>query len=136
MRNEILMQNVTVRLREDSIDRLDDEADERGVSRSEYIRDILDERHRVEELEAEVDRLQDRLDAREDRIAELEDQLRRRSDVEEKIEALPDKIRETESYQERRQRALDRASVVQRLRWKVTGVPVDEVERDDASDET
>ncbi len=87
------MRNVTVRLREELIDRLD-EADERGVSRSEYIRDILDERHRVEELEAEVDRLQDRLDARERRITELEGQLARRSDVEEKINDLPDELRD------------------------------------------
>ncbi len=82
------MQNVTVRLREELIDRLDDEADERGVSRSEYIRDILDERHRVEELETKVDRLQDRLDAREQRISDLEDQLAKRSQLEEKVDTL------------------------------------------------
>lgn len=88
------MQNVTVRLREELIDRLDDEADERGVSRSEYIRDILDERHRVEEVEAEVDRLQDRLDAREQRISEVEDQLAKRSQLEKKVDDLPDRIRD------------------------------------------
>lgn len=60
---------------------LEREADERGVSRSEYIRSILADRH-------EADRLQTRLDTREERIDELERQLARRSDVEEKIDTL------------------------------------------------
>jgi hypothetical protein len=72
----------------------------------------------------EYDNLADRLESREDRIAELEDQLSPRSQIEDKIETLPDKIREAESYQERRQRLINRASVAQRLKWKVTGAPV------------
>lgn len=100
---------------------LEREAAERGVSRSEYIRSILDERHQVAELE-------ERLDTRQNRIDELETQLTERSRVEAKIEELPDKIRNEMTYQERRQRMLDQASLTQRLRWKVTGVPVDDVE--------
>jgi uncharacterized coiled-coil protein SlyX len=94
------------------------EAVERGVSRSEYIRGILDDRHRIVELEKRVERKQARID-------ELEAQLTERSRVEEKIEELPDKIRDGRTYQERRQRMLDQASVTERLKWKVTGVPVD-----------
>ncbi|GAB7089738.1 hypothetical protein JCM18237_00090 [Halorubrum luteum] len=97
---------------------LEAEAAERGASRSEYIRSILAERHQVAELEERVERKQARID-------ELETQLTERSRVEEKIEALPDKIREGQTYQERRQRMLDQASVAERLKWKVTGVPVD-----------
>jgi len=48
--------------------------------------------------------------------------------VEEKIEDLPDKIRDTETYQERRQRALDRASFTERLRWKITSVPTERID--------
>jgi Ribbon-helix-helix protein, copG family. len=90
------MKNVTVRLREELIDRLDDESDEIGVSRSEYVRDILDERHRADELGADVDRLQDRLENREARISSLEDQLAQRSQLEENVENLLDKIRDTD----------------------------------------
>lgn len=97
---------------------LEAEAVERGVSRSEYIRGILDDRHRIVELEKRVERKQARID-------ELEAQLTERSRVEEKIEELPDKIRDGRTYQERRQRMLDQASVTERLKWKVTGVPVD-----------
>jgi predicted RNase H-like nuclease (RuvC/YqgF family) len=102
---------------------LEAEAREKGVSRSEYIRGILDDRHRVAELEERVQRKQDR-------IGELETQLTERSRVEEKIENLPDKIRGDMTYQERRQRMLDQATVTERIKWRVTGVPVDELEGD------
>ncbi|WP_241432607.1 hypothetical protein [Haloarcula marismortui] len=79
----------------------------------------MTDRHRVDELE-------ERLSIREDRIDELQTQLAERSQIQEQIEDLPDKIRGEMTYQERRQRMLDQASLTQRLRWKVTGVPVDE----------
>ena len=82
------MRNVTVRLRDETVDDLDDEADEQDVSRSEYIREILDDRHKVEQLTEEVERLQERLESRENRIDELEEQLARRSQVEEKVDTL------------------------------------------------
>jgi len=97
-------------------------------SRSAALRQILDEyqelRSEYEALDAEYAELKQRYEAREDRVEELEGQLRERSQVEEKIEALPDKIRASAmSYAEKRQRAIDRASLAERLKWKVTGVP-------------
>jgi len=97
---------------------LEREASDQGISRSEYIRSILRNRHRA-------DKLEDRLETRNDRVEELETQLGRRSEIEDKIENLPDKIRGELSYTERRQRKLDQASLGQRLKWKFTGVPVD-----------
>ena len=105
-------------------------------SRSAALRDLLDERDDLEaecaelrteyeDLEAEYEELHTRYEAREDRIEDLEGQLRERSRVEEKIEDLPDKIRSTGTYQERRQRLLDQASLTERVKWKITGVPVD-----------
>ena len=73
--------------------------------------------------------LQARYSEREDRISDLEGQLRKRSQVEEKIEELPDKIRASAmSYGEKRQRAIDRASFGERLKWKVTGVPAERID--------
>lgn len=92
--NTMARESVTIRLREELITRLDDEADERDVSRSEYVRDILNERHEVEELRDEVDSLQEQLESRESRIDELEDQLVRRSQVEEKIDEVALEVRE------------------------------------------
>jgi hypothetical protein len=61
----------------------------------------------------------------------LEAQIAETRNIESKIDDLrdlPDIVRNQESYTERRQRMLDQASVVQRMKWKVTGVPVNETE--------
>lgn len=122
------MKKVSVSIEEEHVDMLDDRE---GVdSRSAAVRDILDEyeelRTECEELRTECEELRTRLDSREDRIDELEEQLAKRSQLEEKIEDLPAKIHDERSYQERRQRMLDQASLTERLKWKVTGVPVDD----------
>ncbi len=129
------MKKLSVSLEPEHVDRLDDRQGEGDVSsRSAAVREILDEyeslRTECEDLRAECDNLRTRLENRENRINELEEQLARRSQLEEKVENLPDKIRDRESYQERRQRMLDRASLAQRLKWKVTGVPVDDGDQD------
>jgi len=73
--------------------------------------------------------LQARYSEREDRINDLEEQLSKRPQVEEKIQELPDKIRASQmSCGERRQRAIDRASFAERLKWKVTGVPAERID--------
>ena len=109
------MEPLTIRIREDLKKSLESEADEYDVSVSEYIRRLIDKGREYDELE-------ERLAAREERIEELESQLRKRSNIEDKIEDLPDKIREADSYTERRQRKMDRATLTQRIRWKFTGV--------------
>jgi predicted nuclease with TOPRIM domain len=80
--------NVTVRLRDETVNDLNDEADCKDVTRSEHIREILERRHEVEQLTKEVERPQERLDTREERIDELEEQLARRSQLEEKVDLL------------------------------------------------
>jgi predicted RNase H-like nuclease (RuvC/YqgF family) len=129
------MKKLSVSLEPEHVARLDDRQSEGDVSsRSAAVREILDEyeslRIECEDLRDECDNLRTRLENREDRIDELEAQLARRSQLEEKVESLPDKIRDRESYQERRQRMLDQASLAQRLKWKVTGVPVDDGDQD------
>jgi uncharacterized protein involved in exopolysaccharide biosynthesis len=104
-------------------------------SRSAALRQILDEyaelRPEYATLEAEYEDLRQRYEAREARVKTLETQLAERSQIEEKIEDLPDRLRaSTMSYGEKRQRAIDRASLGERLKWKVTGVPqevIDEI---------
>lgn len=80
--------SITIRVRQELIDRLDAEADEIGVSRSEHVRQILEDRHEADELRDEIETLRERLDAREERIDELERQLARRSEIEEKVDTL------------------------------------------------
>jgi len=139
------MNRVTATLREDDVRELQarvmaGEAD----SRSEALRQLIDEhgelaeeyeemRIRYEATTERVADLKDRLEARERRVDALEDQLRERSRVEDKLDDLPDRLRSgMASYEARRRRLLDEASLVERLKWRITGVPVDQV---DALDE-
>ena len=87
-------ESITIRLQPELIDRLEGEAEEAGVSRSEYIRQILRERREKEALHEEVAMLESRLESRESRISDLEEQLARRSQVEEKVEEVALEVRE------------------------------------------
>jgi len=125
------MKRVTVSLDERQLYEL--EARQRlgeADSRSDAVRQILQEyedlNKEYEQLSTEYEDLHKRYEAREDRVDELESQLRKRSNIEQKIEDLPDKIRDYGTYTERRQRKLDEATLPQRLKWKFTGVPVDD----------
>ena len=147
------MEPLTIRVREKTKESLEEEAAEYDVSVSEYVRELiekgrehddlrdrLDEREdeherRLDELRAEheeeVADLRDRVDAREERIETLEEQLARRSQIEEKVDVLAERVEESQlTYAEKRQRMIDRASLAERLRWRVTGVPVDEYDDD------
>jgi len=88
--------SITIRLQSDLIDSLESEAEAEGVSRSEYIRQVLRNRDEAEELREEVDTLQQRLENRESRIEELEEQLAKRSQIEEKVDVLAKRVEEDE----------------------------------------
>ena len=126
------MKKVSVSLKPEHVDRLDERQAEGDVSsRSAALREILDEYDEVhtecEELRTECEELRTRLEAREDRVDDLEEQLARRSQIEEKVDVLAERVEESQlTYAEKRQRMIDRASLAERLRWRVTGVPVDE----------
>jgi predicted nucleic acid-binding Zn-ribbon protein len=90
----------TIRLNEELIEELDNEAEKMDVSRSEYVRNILQKRGEADELREKIDSLQERLESREQRINDLEQQLAQRRNIEEKIEDLPDKVREVENEPE------------------------------------
>ena len=87
-------ESITIRLEGELIDRLEAEADDDGVSRSEYIRQILREQGERRELEEEIDTLRERLETREERIETLEEQLARRSEIEERVEEVALEVRE------------------------------------------
>lgn len=70
------MEQITVRLEPDVIAELDEEAADRGDSRAEYIRHVIDSRHDVEELQTEVDRLHRELAAANRRVGEHQELVR------------------------------------------------------------
>ena len=87
-------QQTTIRLTESLISDLDDEADERGMNRSEYLRQIVRERHESDELRDEIESLREQLQSREERVTELEQQLRERREIEEKVDEVALEVRE------------------------------------------
>ena len=105
------MRNITVRMKDEDVDLLDDRADEAGVSRSDYVRnaclelpDEVDElRERLDELETERDRLQ----------RELRASNRRYDDHTELVEY----VQEERSLARRRHNA----SAIQRAKWWLFG---------------
>lgn len=106
------MDQITLRLREDTIDALDDEAEDAGVSRSEYIRDVIESRHDTGELRDEIENL-------ETTIQRLEN---------EKRALIEDRqyTQELEVYVEKEQ-AWRNAGLVGRAKWWLFGPP-EEVE--------
>lgn len=87
-------ESITIRLESELIEGLEEESDEEGVSRSEYIRQILRERDVREELRDEIDTLRGRIESREERIETLESQLARRSQLEEKVDEVALEVRQ------------------------------------------
>jgi len=85
------------RLNTDVLDELDTEAENRNLTRSEYLRQIVRERHRADSLADKCDTLRTELNRREDRVSELEDQLRKRSRVEEKVDEMALQLRESDT---------------------------------------
>lgn len=96
------MKKLSVSIESEHIDLLDNrQEDDDTSSRSEALRQILDEydqlRTEYEELHTEYEELQERLESREERIEQLEEQLARRSQVEEKVDTLAKRVDETDS---------------------------------------
>jgi len=84
----------TIRLEEELVDDLDEEAEDAGISRSEHIRQILQERRESEILQDRLDTTLERLESREERIRELEEQLAKRSQLESKVEDVALEVRQ------------------------------------------
>ena len=122
------MARLTITIDDDQSDFLEEISGDGGEydSKSAAVRKFIETGEKTEELQSRIDELEDRLEAREERIDTLEEQLQERHDIKNELQDLPDKIRGRESYTEKRQRKLDQASLGQRLKWKLTGVPVDE----------
>lgn len=121
------MKSLSVRVPDDTHERIAERANERGTSLSAEARELIVRGLEADEVDEELAELRERLESREQRIDDLEEQLARRSQIEEKVDVLAERVEDSQlTYAERRQRMIDEASLGQRLRWKVTGVPVDE----------
>ena len=99
------MKTVTTRVESDTYDEIEELAAERDVSKSEVARQLIEKGREYDDLENERDRLERKLTA----------VNRRESEVTELVEY----VEEEKSYR--------KASLTQRLKWWVTGMPDDDV---------
>jgi hypothetical protein len=113
--NTHTMEQTTLRLPADLLEDLDEEAEEHGVSRSEYVRDILASRHEHERLRTEVERLRN----------EKRTVLEQREEHQELV-AFARTERELVERREQREREREAAGVMTRAKWWVFGRDVDE----------
>jgi predicted DNA-binding protein len=105
------MKAITLRLEPDTIESLDNEASEHGVTRSEYIRDIIDRRSEYDE----IDRLRTELE----RVKNERDTLiQERQDTTAIVEYV-----EEEREREQRRRERQEAPVWKRAKWWILGTP-------------
>lgn len=106
------MEQITVRLEADVIAEVDEEAEDRGESRAEYVRHVIDSRHEVEDLRSEVDELQTEVDRLQ---RELQAANRRVDEHQELVRYVED-----ERTAEQRRR---KAGLFTRSRWFLFGQP-------------
>jgi hypothetical protein len=69
------MRTITLRVEPDTLESIDEEADERDQTRSEYIRELFRTRHDHERIRAERDRLRDERDDERTKREDLRRQL-------------------------------------------------------------
>jgi len=91
------MEHLSVTVEEETVEYVEQLAEERDTSQSEIVRELIADGQQAEEYQQEVEALQERLESREERIDQLEEQLARRSQLEEKVDTLAKQQQEPEA---------------------------------------
>jgi len=108
------MKQITVRLEKETIEDLEEEAEEADVSRSEYIRDVLKSRG---EHEAEVERMREEVDELQTEVDRLRSEKRALIDNREERAELVEYVEREKSLRDERLKA----SAIERAKWWVFG---------------
>ena len=129
------MEQITVRIPEDVLEQIEDEAEEDPYvdSRSEYIRKLIEGRHdpdaeaerlreEAADLEAECERLRDRVAELERDVERVQNEKRLILEDREEKQELVRYVRSERTEQQRWRQA----SLATRLRWRITGMPADD----------
>jgi chromosome segregation ATPase len=108
------MENITVRIPADQLDEIDDEAGERDVTRSEYIRETLATRKaknaRIAELEQELERARAERD-------DLRNQLREANRRDREMGELAEYVKEERALQRRERERREAPAWVRAKLW-------------------
>ena len=110
------MKPTSIRLPDETLADVDEEAEERGLSRAEYLRVIVENRH-------ESDRIRDEYEAKLNELRTETERLQRerRQILEQRQEhgELVTVVERQQSLQEQRAQA----SIFKRMKWSITGMP-------------
>jgi metal-responsive CopG/Arc/MetJ family transcriptional regulator len=104
------MEQITLRIPQETLESLESEAEEHGVSRSEHIRTVLESRNEHEENTAE---LRSEIDDLETTVERLQNEKRMLLEQTDEHSQLVRYVESEQSYRE--------ASLPQRLKWWVFG---------------
>lgn len=134
------MENIGVRVTEEMLDELDNEAQESDVSRSEYIRTILSNRRETNIIQSEYE---EKLNNHKNKIEDLKEQLKnvkqerdriqnqlretnkRIDDVDDVVSYVKEEKEITEIRREREKKLakVKSAPIWKRAKWKILGIP-------------
>ena len=127
------MESVTVRFGEETVEWLDGEADRRGESRAEVIREAVAKGREAAEVrseaEAEAEELRSELEQAQNRIGELENQLRAVNTRNDDVDELVEYVEHEKTLQERRaerEQEREQAGVFTRAKWWLVGRPAED----------
>ncbi|MFC6764025.1 ribbon-helix-helix protein, CopG family [Natrinema soli] len=122
------MEPITLRLSTDTLDDVDNEAEEQGLSRAEYLREIVENRHEHEEIRSEYEA---KLSGYEEKLSELETEVKRLRNEKRLILEQREENTELVEYVETEKSLTERkaqAGIVTRAKWLITGMPTEEAE--------
>lgn len=112
------MKNVTVRLNDEYVETLDDEADDLDMSRAEYLRDLIEKGREAKEIEEE-------LEATQVEVENLRRQLQARNAREDDVSEIVEYV-ERERDLQREEREMKKAPAWRRAKWWLFGFDGDE----------
>jgi predicted DNA-binding protein len=119
------MKNVTVRLSDEYVETLDEEADDLDMSRAKYLRDLIEQGREAEATQRELEATQAKV---EDLRRQLQQANSRERDVDELVAYVEEERKLQRRREDREQRREERrqANVFRRAWWYLAGAPADE----------
>lgn len=129
------MEQITLRIPENTLESLEGEAEEHGVTRSEHIRDVIESRTEhgedVDELRNEIEELEAKIEQLEDENEEVTRDLERVKNEKQALIEQREENTELIKYVEQERTAEQQwreAGFTTRLKWKLFGMDSDDNE--------
>lgn len=118
------MKAITLRVEPNTLESLDEEANKRDLSRSEYIRNIFRTRHEADKLRREHERIQAEYERQINELEDERDRLQRKLTAtnarNDDVDELVEYVQEERDLQRRREERQD-APLWTRAKWYVFG---------------